>query len=155
MSKILGERGLRGAITISRPSGVRDPHISISIHDRRSGTEFLEVAIALDDFARALTGLGWTDCEFVLSPTKVGLVREVKRLQVAVPDGEHATREQRAAAAVAEHDVDGWVGSTRDALNHHNRVHSGDDGNGGYTVHTVSYVRFVDPPSDYQDAADD
>ena len=71
---------MKGKITISRVSSSdRDDYVWISVVDEKSGEHFVEVEMGLLEFANALTGYGFVDCEFVLRGTdKVGMIRETK-----------------------------------------------------------------------------
>ena len=134
-----------GSFTLSRMNSNQplDRPITFRIEDRLSGIEFCEVHVSLEDFAKAITGQGGIPCRVeVRGLHLVGKRRENKTEQVFVPDGPFETREARAKAAVAEHEVDGWRGRVGDATNSHNRISGGRD-EGGYRMRVV-FTRWVD-----------
>lgn len=134
---------LDGKITISTPIGTDCDYVNIRIIDRNSGIEFVECRVKYADFTQSLVGSRETGCRFHLRGTSnVGKMREDKRENVLVPGGENsiADRQKRATQAVGEHNVDGWVGYTDDAPNHHRVTGHTKDG----TWHSVSFCRYVD-----------
>ena len=114
---------LPGNVTISRVSFSHgEDYISIKIVDETSKVHFVEAMLSLQDFALAITGRGFMDCELdVRGLDLVGLQREGKKEPVMVPKGSWDTREERAYAAVRALEVDGWKGRLSDVMNHHNR----------------------------------
>lgn len=135
---------LKGHVTISRPHGDQCNYINIEIVDKLSGIQFVECHIEYADFAEAITGLGHTDCNFILRGLDgVGKTRETKSEKVFVPcttfGGE---RKEAAAKAIAKYEVDGWVGRVRDATNQHRITKHTDD---GYYA-TVHFSRLVETP---------
>lgn len=134
----------KGHISIGRPSGDAScDYISIEIGDELSGIEFVEARVKYAEFAKLMTGL-YVDCEIITRGLHlVGMIQEHKTVEVFMPDGEYHTQEERAKAAIEPHEVDGWDGSFRDALNHHNRVKDKRVDNGGW--YRVGFVRHVEP----------
>lgn len=134
---------LQGKLTISRPSnGSGRRYITIRIHDELSGTEVIDLEIGLEEFAEAVTGMGYVPCEFELQAEFAGKKREIKR--VLVECGESWLEAKRTPARQAEYvaqkfapyEVDGWIGSQYDYFNFHNK-------NGDFM--NVSFTRYVDP----------
>ena len=132
---------MKGRITLTRPYGDGADYIEIQIEDSSSGILFLSAQIGYADFAKLLTGLGYMPCEFQLRGIEnVGKTTERKTLDVYVPLGDHASRQQRAEAAVAEFEKNGWTGRISNAMNQHKRV-SGDDEGAWYKV---TFLRYID-----------
>lgn len=121
---------MKGNITISRPRP--SDYIQIEFGDELSGRRFLRARVKLADFAEALTGLGYVDCEFDLTPNEVGKKREIKIERIQV-DGYSFTDEQK-TVILAPYEVDGWVAQRLNLGDHHKRF------NGGYNV---TFIRFV------------
>lgn len=132
---------LKGNITISAPYGDDVNYIQIEFRDESSHTRFLRATLSYENFTRALTGRGDVPCEFSLTADKVGLIHQYKREKVFIPDGEFATRKERAAEAVKAIEADGWVGRAEDALNQHNLLKREDQG----AWYTISFVRYIKP----------
>jgi hypothetical protein len=133
---------MKGKITITRPSYSDSRRaISITMHDESSGTQFLDVEIGMAEFAEAITGMSRIPCEFQLFARNVGKIHEHKAVSVFVPAQRHKTTPEIVRAAVAEHEVDGWMARDDDAKNGHRITSYADD---GYHVN-VTYDRFVEP----------
>lgn len=133
---------LKGNLTISRTrSNTDNPRpIRIEITDVLSRCRVAEVELSLEDFALAVTGMGCVDCEFDWSDAApIGKRREYKTVEVELPDRWDVTDEQ-VRFAVAEHEVDGWLGRDGDCRNGHNRVRGKGDGSRCRVV----YERWVD-----------
>lgn len=103
----------KGKITISRPSGHGEPHIAITLVDNDAHVHFCEVRLGLDEFAKAITGQGFVNCDLHLRGLdKVGTIRENKT--EFVPDiGEEDK-------SLAPFMVDGWTPRSGDWGNMHN-----------------------------------
>jgi len=129
---------LEGQLSITRPSyGDDREFIEISVVDVLSGSEFIEVKVKLDEFARALTGLGRVDCVFEHKPALVGMTREWKT--ELVPFTAYGTRrddESAIAQALRPFERDGWEGRVDDLFNGHRR--SGDG------MQRVGFERYVE-----------
>lgn len=109
--------------------------IEIRVTDTENGLLHIQVNMTLEDFAKALTGQGHIDCEYILRGTHLyGTTREVKREEVILPSF-NATKDE-VRTAVAEHEVDGWIGQDGDAKNAHHKTPTK---NGYY----VQYTRFL------------
>lgn len=135
MSKTL--QNAEGSISITRPSyGDEREFIEIALTDKLSGSEFCSVRILLDDFARALTGLGHVACRFDFHPAVVGMKYEHKTERVKRPTDyveRGADRERVAREAFAPFEVDGWRGRVDDLFNSHR--HAGDGSMVTFTRH--------------------
>ena len=136
------KENLKGRIIISRTHSNVEPHefMSLTLTDSISGTRVIDARMSLKEFARAITSTN-ADCTFSLYGDCAGMKRETKEEIVFVPDGPHKERKERAKEALAEYEVDGWIGDVSDATNHHRRVGKEHDGGKDYRV---SFVRFVD-----------
>lgn len=79
-------------ITISkRESNKGGKYINIAIKDDVSGICFAEVKISLEDFAEALTGLGYVECKTeVRGLHNIGKEKEYERASVFITDEEYA-----------------------------------------------------------------
>jgi hypothetical protein len=127
---------MKGAITISRPSGWDKRFIRIEVQDELSRAVFLQIEMDLDKFAEAITGLGYTDCEFTLKSTDVvGLKREFKTEKVPVSSTWNITPEE-IETALQPFEIDGWQANKNNFRNHHNRVKD-------ENAFMVSFYRFV------------
>lgn len=134
----MSELKLKGRITISRVnSNIEDGYMKIAVTDDDSGIEFCTVKMTLSDFTNAITGRGYLSCKLsVRGLDKVGTqgvskVENVKRL-----------KGQSAKDAIKPYEVDGWVGRSEDAENHH-RI-SEYNNTEGYTIYRVAFFRWVD-----------
>ena len=133
----------KGRFSIDMPldSSSRDRYVHIEISDEKSRVQFLRVKITPKAWTLATVGsLSDGECEFDLYRAEdVGKRHELKEELVTVPRGDYAGSEKRAAEAVEEYNVDGWVGRVRDAQNHHRRIIDGDS-----DVYKVTFTRLVD-----------
>lgn len=129
---------LKGAVTITRRHGKTDV-MAIAIRDDMSFCQFVELEMSLEDFMKALTGLGDQPCKFEFRPDKVGLKLEHKTEIVQFECKVWANRELEAKLAVAPFNKDGWEGRWDDLLNHHNR------GGGEKPTYRVNFLRWVEP----------
>lgn len=132
-------KNAKGNLSISRPSygGFDDREfIEITFRDCSSGTEFVTARVKLDDFARALTGLGHLDMSFDFYPELVGKKYEHKTEIVPRPDVGYndKNRNEIAAKAFAPFEVEGWKGRVDDLFNSHMRTKE------GYRVIFTRYV---------------
>jgi len=134
---------LRGNISISAPYGSGVDYIQIEFIDESSHTRFLRATMSYEDFTRALTGRGEIPCEFSLTAGRVGFIHQHKSEQVFIPDGEFATRKERAAEAVKAIEMDGWIGRGEDALNQHRLTKRENQG----AWYSVTFVRYIKPSS--------
>lgn len=137
---------LKGSISIGKVTCCGTPkadYISIRVEDELSSITFLEVKMGLEDFAKALMGLGNVPIEFELQGTdRVGKKYEHKTLEIHVPyrSGDIRSSDDLIDKAVSEQEFDGWVGSRRDCKNHHNWIKNATTG----AVYNVHFCRWVD-----------
>lgn len=135
---------MRGHITISRwNSSSGKEGISITITDDASNTQFLKAEIGLENFARAVTGLGAQHCDFDLIEGYVGKKHEHKTELVPVAGRSSVIRESPKwkAAMIAQmevFEVDGWKGEESDLWNHHRTVRKKDG-----EFQSVAFHRYV------------
>lgn len=115
-----------GKITISRTTHSKEgDSIRIRVQDNLSGVSFIEVQMTLENFALALTGLGYVDCGFELfRPDLVGKIEQNKTEFVPLRDTFWATDEERQEALRA-FEVDGWKARNGDIKNSHNYTKDG------------------------------
>lgn len=127
---------MKGQITISRTTSSKTGNtIRISIEDDSSSVTFLEVLMSLEDFALALTGQGYIDCNFELQGIQnVGKIRETKTELVSLANPFRATDEER-LDALKPFEVDGWTARFQDIENHHRYQKD---------AVSVTFSRFVD-----------
>lgn len=129
---------MRGRLEIYTPRTSKgESWVEIHVEDEKSGIQFLTVCVDYHEFARALTGHGSQECSFGFNDLhNVGKRREIKEVVVKVPEHDYLDRDVVAAAAVNEHEIDGWMGRVKDAQNHHRHA--------GGRAYRVTYIRFVD-----------
>lgn len=132
---------LKGKISISAPYGGGTDYIQIEIEDGSSHARFLCATMSYRDFTAAVVGRAGQPCEFELAAEQVGLIHQHKKEEVFVPDGEWATRKERAAEAVKALEIDGWVGRGDDALNQHRLAKRENQG----AWYSVTFVRYIKP----------
>ena len=127
---------MKGKITISRTTGRKTENtIRIRIEDDSSSITFLETEMSLEDFALALTGQGYIDCNFELQGIQnVGMILETKTELVSLANPFIATGEERLAALIP-FEVDGWTARYQDIKNHHRYQKD---------AVSVTFSRFVD-----------
>lgn len=135
---------LIGQLTISRPQCSNgEKYIQISLLDKDSFLQAVEIRIPLDSFAEALTGLGASKCKFDFNSSGyIGKKHETKNEVIKVHSVAYAGKEIRRKAIIdglRPYEVDGWVGSIEDAENP-NRIK--DYGDGWYTVNVI-FHRYV------------
>ncbi len=127
---------MKGKLTISRINSTDvkfDNMMTLEIDDVVSGTRFIEVLIAPEQFMLALSGLAYQECEFKLYTDNVGKIRELKTEEVKYIYGRNKQK------ALVKYNVDGWLGYEGDLGNHHRGVAGKPD------MFTVTFTRFVDP----------
>lgn len=136
------EKTYPAAVSISRPSyGNGDKFIEVTIRDRISGCQIVEVKIPLEAFAEALTGLSEVPAEASWRVKNLLKKHEVKQVKVPLIEGEDFplgdARDDYAARACAPFEVDGWKASTKDFGNPHRST--------GYKEgYNVTFHRYVE-----------
>lgn len=147
---------LQGKITISRMErwrpcqrlSVTSTHelerpLRILITDSISGCVAAHVSLSLTDFALALTGMGYVDCDLEFNDSGVvGMVAENKTELVPIPAEHPYNREAWSIAALAPFEVDGWKAREGDITNGHNFVRT----KNGMTFQRVVFFRHVPRP---------
>ena len=109
-------------------------------HARRTrlGAWLLDIRVPLENFARAVTGLGHLSCEYDLNERcPIGKIKEIKYEKIQAPA--YARPEDREIVTrylLSPFEVDGWKGTGDDLYNSHKRK----DG-----MATVAFYRYVDP----------
>ena len=131
---------MNGKITISRIQSNQEDYlpISIEIEDDDAGIKFLKIKMSLNNFANAITGMGYTDCKIELNGLeKVGKRREIKHEIVPIPENKRFRKksELELAEFLKPFEIDGWEGSQYDLNNSKNLVPNGCK---------VLFVRWVD-----------
>lgn len=124
-------------------SNKEDDFMTIEVVDELSGTQVLEVKVDLKTFAEVVFGQRFGKCEFELWPEHCGKIAERKTEKVLLPK-DHIYNKAALRAAVAALEIDGWMGSVRDAENHHNWCKK--DGKDAVLVHYIRYVAASPPP---------
>jgi len=121
---------LPGTLCISRTSSTHDAdEIEIRFIDEESHVQFATFHISLENFAKALTGLGYVEGKIEYRGlNRVGKISESKtELVHCKPYGDDKAKYK----ALAEFEVDGWKARKGDIDNHHH-----------YTPHGVRVVFF-------------
>lgn len=105
---------MRGRISISRNNnGI----IKIEIADKKSSIVFLKADMDMRDFAAAVTGLSYQDCEFELvQSNNIGKRLEVKQIMVDCPAWGDAFYKE-ITKIVKPYEIDGWEASEYDLKN--------------------------------------
>jgi hypothetical protein len=131
----------KGNFSISRLScSDGRSYIRINVTEEASRVQFLELEVELADFAKALTGLGYQECDLELRRLDLlGKQLEIKTEVVPRPKG-WKVDESEVKRILAPFEVDGWLGCTRDLCNHHNWV--------GQDKVSVVFHRYVDKQKD-------
>jgi hypothetical protein len=133
---------LKGSVSIYRPLGRDCDYIGISLDDESSRCRLLDIRIPFAEFVEALTGRGNVSCEFdFFNDCPVGKIYEHKTEIVPRPQGYVKPNERKAVSefALAQFEVDGWMGRDDDLFNHHKS--KGDSA-------VVTFHRYVDPPTE-------
>jgi len=128
----------KGNVTISRVNTGDGQYMEIRITDGSSGTEFVEAKLSLENFAQAIIGLGYVECEIETRRLDlVGKKREHKTEMVACNGWELDRKDESAINNVlAPYEIDGWIGSHYDMKNSKNYR--------GHETVKVSFTRYVD-----------
>jgi len=143
----------KGSVSMSRTRGNDYDKVHITLTDESSGCQVMEAYLPLEEFAKAITGQGYVNCDFEIYNTEViGKKREVKTEAVPVPENERLSEKSEKAELLKPFEVDGWVGRDSDLGNHHNIVYNTDSRGkkaglrreNGNIFYWVSFHRFVD-----------
>jgi hypothetical protein len=114
---------MRGRLYFSSMhSSNADDVASIQVTDDVSGTSFLRIEMSMEDFALSLLNHQDREIEFTLwCPERIGKKHERKTESVFVSvDPFKRDQKVEISDAIRPFEVDGWIGSRRDAENHHN-----------------------------------
>ena len=100
----------KGKITIGRPQYSSGKEcITIHIEDKSSHIAFLDIEMKLDEFARAITGLGYVECEFECRGLKnVGKLYEIKPFTFLMPEHNYSNRKEIAEKETERVTPYGW-----------------------------------------------
>lgn len=137
---------LDGNISIHAVTSGPEKKVCIWIEDKDSTIQILEIEMTMKDFALALTGQSYIPMKFHLSDTtKVGMQHEVKQMFVTFnrSDFENVIGDDiEIDRAIKKYEVNGWIGSRKDAKNYHNLV----SGSGIKTeiIYRISFHRWVE-----------
>lgn len=141
---------LPGKITISKPINHEPPMVTVSIVDDLSHCVAVELAMPLEDFARALFGQGYIGCTIGVNVSGVlGKRAEVRTIAIATPRDllwKNSQRDQvegKLDALVQPHEIDGWVAEMADFFNPH-RYGERVAGDGDRVNVNVTFRRFVE-----------
>ena len=136
---------MKGKISIGKVTcygSSEEDYISIGVEDELSSISFLAVKMGLENFTKALMGLANVPVDFELRGIdRVGKRYEHKTEQVHIPhdvDGNHS--DIFIDRAIANWEIDGWIGRREDCKNHHNWVENRDNG----SIFNVHFCRWVD-----------
>jgi hypothetical protein len=133
----------KGQIHIGRinSSQLEEDYIEIEITDEKSHIQFCEVKMSLKDFALAITGRGFSDCEFEVRGTdKIGYTREHKTEEVKLLyKDKYNLTEADYNKTLKPFEKDGWEARRQDLKNHHCIVRGKED------TYMVNFSRLVAP----------
>jgi hypothetical protein len=127
---------MKGKFNIGRYSNTNE--MFIEIIDEASGIQFVHVKTDCETLMRAITGMGYSDCEFEFHPKYVGYKRENKTIWIETPD--FSVNKKQAVEILKPYEVDGWSAEISDILNNHK--YQKREGKNGYSV---GFYRFVKP----------
>lgn len=147
-----GALPLSTRLTISRPTGNLEPRIVVRIDDHATRTTIVEVEVALDEFAMALTGRAEVECSGSVWPVglaRLGMVRENSARTIVVQSSRRSDelrwREAVDAAWREQYPDDaanGWVIFGLDRVpNPHRRGRT----EGGEPTYQIAVERYVQP----------
>lgn len=123
----------KGRMAISRTNSTRGPDmIRMTVTDNKSGEQFLEIRLSLEDFSRVVTGM-MLDIDMDLRHENLGKTREHKYEDV--PFDRLSATDEEVDEALAHFEVFGWKADRSDMTNHHRRV--------GRFAQRVSFTRHV------------
>jgi hypothetical protein len=103
-------KNIKGEITITSPSGNAE-YVSITIDDKESRLEILEVKISYEEFTRALMHHAFRPCDLTVNVTdKIGKKMEHIKFEFEMPKIEYSFGERKEIAkkTVKEQCPEGW-----------------------------------------------
>ena len=121
----MNTRDLPGRLNITRMAN--SGMILITVRDERSRTRFLEVTIAPEQFALALTGMAEQPCVMETRHLdRVGLQMQTKIIHIKVSDVDFVhCKADAMCGRLLTHEVDGWEGNVSDLTNPKRRCEDG------------------------------
>jgi len=137
-------KNLKGHISISRTSGHNITHpIRIEIIDDISGSTFAIAELTLENYAEAITGLAYADCNLqYYEDAPVGKTREIKKEQIDITEMniyiKPKDQEKTAKIFLTPYEIDGWKGDASDLFNHHKQSRKDNK-----TFANVMFVRYI------------
>jgi hypothetical protein len=114
---------IKGQLCISRPRGGGEEYISIEFTDADARVRFATFKIGLEDFSRALTGLGYVPGEIELRGLEYVGMKSENKSEIVL--GNPFVDEKALQKKVAELEIDGWKARAGDLENHHNYTKDG------------------------------
>lgn len=95
-------------LTISKVcSNVEKDYITIRLEDGDSSIRIIEAKVSLENFAKALTGMSYIQCESEVYLTdEIGKIHEHKEIPVELP---YDASKEKFEEAVKEFCIDGWI----------------------------------------------
>jgi len=136
---------MKGRLSIGKVTccGNREKdYIRIQLEDSLSSMEFVQVKVDLKTFTQALFGLSNVPMEFeLMGIDRVGKKYEHKTVEVLIPRPDIGSPSDDVIhAAIKPYEIDGWIGRSEDAKNHHNRVENIPAG----SVYKIHFCRWVE-----------
>ena len=135
---------MEGTLTISRVHNSKTGEfMAIRVTDSVSGVQLLDLAVSMEAFALAVTGMGSQPCTYEVRGIEfLGKHRETKKVRVGFRFKDGASRQETARAKrdiLSGYEVDGWHGRDADLGN----PHCGGTADG----YLVTFTRYVDVPT--------
>lgn len=135
----------KGKLGISRVTcSDGNDYMNITITDNESHIQIVDVEVDIVEFANAITGQSYRDCEFELrGVANVGKKREQKSQKIKIPRADYTNKQWRKdmAEAAAPFEIDGWKAQIED-YNGYRSTHP-EDHDDRTVLYTVSFIRFV------------
>lgn len=135
----------KGEITAAIAYGDGPDRFSITLEDRKSGTQVVEIELSLEAFARMVAAHS-APCTFKLNVSgNAGKTRQVKSVDVFFPATRAYTTDawlKQARKILAPLEKDGWKANDEDATNRYSIVRTDPDGKKGRLVR-IRFHRFA------------
>ena len=102
---------IKGKITISRvTSNTEGSYVEVRFQDDGASIEFAIAKLTMEQFAQAITGRGYVDCEIeVRGLDLVGKKMEHATIEFPIPKADYKHRKESATKAAAAYIPEGWV----------------------------------------------
>jgi len=127
---------MKCTILKTAPMGAGPDFVNIALTDKKSGIQFCEVQISMEEFGKMMAAPQFAECEVELRALhNIGKRHEHKREVVPFDAMKHRGAEAK-EAALKPFEVDGWRGHASDLGNMHRSNKAG-----GFTV---TFHRFVE-----------